>query len=106
MPIFLSQASYTQSGVQGLIKDGGTKRRTVVTKMVEQLGGKELAFYYAYGESDVYLITEFPDRNTALAVSIAVNASGATRLQQTELITPEEVDAAISKLPKYAPPGA
>ena len=30
MPKYLIRASYTQEGVQGLLKEGGTKRRQVV----------------------------------------------------------------------------
>ena len=106
MPIFLSQAAYTPAGVHGLIKEGGAKRRDAIKDLVEKSGGKLLAFYFAYGESDAYVITEYPDRSAALALSIAVNASGAVRLTQIELMHPEEVDAALKKLPAYRAPGA
>jgi uncharacterized protein with GYD domain len=105
MPIFLSQAAYTPAGVHGLIKEGGTKRRDAIQALVEKSGGKLIGFYFAYGEADAYVITEYPDRASALALSIAVNASGAVRLTQIELMLPEEVDAAITKLPAYRAPG-
>jgi len=44
--------------------------------------------------------------NLALALSVVVNATGAVRLTQVELIEPEEMDAAIAKLPAYRAPGA
>lgn len=106
MPTYLWQASYTSDGSKGLLKDGGSKRRTAVQQMVEKAGGKLHAFYYAFGEADVYGICEFPDHASAAAVSLAVNASGATHLKTVLLITPEEIDAATKKSVSYRAPGA
>jgi len=106
MPIYLSQASYTHTGVQGLIKEGGSKRRDLLKSIIEKGGGKLLGFYFATGQSDVIVLAEFADRTSALALSVAVNATGAVRLTQVELIPPEEMDAAIAKLPAYRAPGA
>jgi uncharacterized protein with GYD domain len=106
MPKFLWQASYSPQGVQGLQKDGGTGRRAAVQKLVEQAGGKLDAFYYALGESDVYVITDLPDVTTAAAISLAVNATGAVRLSTVQLLTPEDVDKAMKKTVDYRPPGS
>jgi uncharacterized protein with GYD domain len=106
MPTYLWRASYTTDGVKGLMKDGGTKRRATVQQMIEQAGGKQLAFYFALGEADVFSIAEFPDSATAVAVSAAVNASGLVHLSSTLLVSPEEVDAAMKKTIAYKPPGA
>jgi uncharacterized protein with GYD domain len=62
--------------------------------------------YYAFGESDVYGIVEFPDQATAAAVALTVAASGAVGIKTTVLLTPEEVDAAAKKSVNYRPPGA
>jgi uncharacterized protein with GYD domain len=105
MPKFLVKASYNADGARGLLKDGGSKRRAVVQNMVEGMGGKVEAFYYAYGDDDAYLILDLPDAVTGLALSLAVNASGAVRLSTTPLVTPEEVDAASKKGVKYSAPG-
>lgn len=106
MPKFLIKASYTAEGAKGLIKEGGTARRAAVVKLVEGLGGKVEAFYYAYGDSDAYIISDLPDATSGLAVSLAVNASGAVRLSTIPLITPEEIDAASKKSVAYRAPGA
>ena len=106
MPAYLWSASYTAEGAKGLLKDGGTKRRAAVQQMVEKAGGKLTAFYYAIGKADVYGIAEFPDAVTAVALSLAVNASGAVTLHSTVLLTPEEIDAATQKAIGYRPPGA
>ena len=106
MPKFMVQASYTAEGARGLLKEGGTGRRAAVQKLIESLGGKVEAFYFAYGEYDVYVIADFPDAASGLAVSLAVNASGAVRLSTVPLITPEEIDAAGKRSVAYRAPGA
>jgi uncharacterized protein with GYD domain len=77
-----------------------------VQKLIEGLGGKVEVFYYAYGEDDAYVITDVPDATAGLAISLAVNASGAVRLSTIPLITPEEIDAACKKSVAYRAPGA
>ena len=106
MPLYLWQASYTASGTQGLLKDGGSKRRQVVQQMIEKAGGKLHSMYFAFGESDVIGIAEFPDQVTAAALSLVVNASGAVHFRSTPLLTAEEIDAAAKKSIAYRPPGA
>src|ERR1700719_1443899 len=106
MPTYLWRASYTAEGTKGLIKEGGSKRRAAVQQMVEKAGGKLHAFYFAFGDADVYGIAEFPDAATAVAVSLAVNASAAVTIKSTLLMTAEEMDAAAKKAIGYRPPGA
>lgn len=106
MPKFLIKASYTTDGVRGLLKEGGTGRRAAVVKLIEGLGGKVESFYFAYGEHDAYVISDLPDATTGIAISLAVNASGAVRLSTIPLITPEEIDAASKKSVTYRAPGA
>jgi uncharacterized protein with GYD domain len=100
------KVSYTAEGTRGLVKDGGTGRRAAIQKLLEGIGGKIEAFYFAYGEDDAYLIIDVPDATSGLAVSLAVNASGAVRLSTIPLITPEEIDAACQKSVPYRAPGA
>ncbi len=106
MPKFMIKASYTSEGARGLLKEGGTGRRAAIQKLIEGIGGKVEAFYYAYGEDDAYVITDVPDTTSGLAISLAVNASGAVRLSTIPLITPEEIDAACKKSLTYRAPGA
>jgi uncharacterized protein with GYD domain len=106
MPKFLIKASYTTEGAKGLIKEGGSARRAAVQKIIEGLGGKVEAFYFAYGEDDALVIVDLPDAASGLALSLAVNASGAVRVSTTPLITVEEMDAASKKSVAYRAPGA
>ncbi len=101
----LIKASYTVDGVKGLMKAGGTSRKQGVEKMINDLGGKLEAFYYALGDADVYAIAELPDVNTAAAVSMAINSSGLVSVSTTALINPEDVDKASKISVNYRPPG-
>jgi uncharacterized protein with GYD domain len=105
MPRYLWKASYTTEGVKGVIKDGGTGRRESVQKLIESVGGKMEAFYFAFGDADVYVIADLPDNTSAAAAAITVNGSGAVELQTSLLLTPEEVDAAAKQSADYRPPG-
>ena len=106
MPKFLIKASYTSEGARGLLKEGGTARRAVVQKLVESMGGKVEAFYFAYGDADAYVLVDLPDVSSGVALSLTVNASGSVRLATIPLITAEEIDAASKKTVAYRAPGA
>ena len=105
MAKYLIRASYTQEGLQGLLKDGGTKRRAVVEKMAKGLGGTLESFYYAFGEDDLVSIMDMPDNVTAAAASLMVTAAGGATTSITVLLTPEEVDQAAHKSVAYTAPG-
>ena len=106
MSKFLIKANYTApTGVKGLLTDGGSSRRESVVRLIEGLGGKLEAFYYAYGDTDVYAIIDAPDAITAIAVSLNVNASGFVSVSTVPLITPEELDQATKMQVAYRPPG-
>jgi uncharacterized protein with GYD domain len=105
MTKYLLQASYTTEGVKGLLKDGGSKRREVVEQLTKALGGRVEAFYFAFGDDDVYIISDVPDNATMTAVSLTVNASGAVKVKTTVLLTAEEVDQATKMTVNYRPPG-
>jgi uncharacterized protein with GYD domain len=105
MPKYLIISSLTQEGIRGSLNEGGTARREAIRRATEGLGGKLEAFYYAFGESDVYSIVELPDNATAAAASMAVSAAGVGRNTTVVLITPEEMDEVREKnLQAYVPP--
>ena len=105
MPKYLLQVSYTSDGAKGLLKDGGSKRRAAAQALVESVGGRLEAFYYAFGDSDVFTVADLPDAASAAAVSLTLAASGALTNKTTVLLTPEDIDAAVKKSPSYTPPG-
>jgi uncharacterized protein with GYD domain len=105
VPRYLIIASYTAEGEQGLLSKGGTARRASVTEMVERLGGTVETFDFAFGEDDVYVVTELPDNVTAAAIGLAVGASGLVAIRTVVLLTPEEIDQAAAKHAEYHGPG-
>jgi uncharacterized protein with GYD domain len=105
MAKYLLQAKYVGDGIKGLLKEGGTSRRAAAEKAIKSLGGSLEAFYYAFGETDAYVIVEVPDHISMAAIALTVSASGAVALNTTVLLTSEEIDAAAKKTPRYRPPG-
>ena len=101
MPKFLAQGTYTFEGMQGLVNQGGTARRAAVEKAVQGLGGNLEAFYFAFGEHDIYAIVDVPDNVTAAALSLGIGVSGVAGLKTTVLLTPEDIDQASAKAQRY-----
>lgn len=101
----LLKVRYTQSGLQGLLKDGGTGRRNAVEKMLQSVGGHLESMYFAFGDDDVFVIADVPDNVTAAAIALTVAGSGAVTASTTVLLTPEEIDRAAHKTIDYTPPG-
>jgi uncharacterized protein with GYD domain len=106
MPKYLLEAKYTAEGLKGLKKEGATSRRKVIEHLVAGLNGRLEAFYYAFGDVDVYVIADLPDNVTAAAAASAVNLSGVVKLKTVPLMSTEEVDEAMKKIPNYRAPGA
>ena len=44
MPKYLCQGSYTEHGLKGLVKEGGSKRQAVVEQLVKELGENSRRF--------------------------------------------------------------
>ncbi len=103
---YLIRGNYVGDGVKGLLAEGGTKRRDAARAAIESVGGTMESMYYAFGETDVFGVCEFPDDASATALSLMINSSGAVSVDLTPLMTPEDVDAAMTKAPSYRPPGA
>src|SRR5690242_13947480 len=97
MAKYLIEASYTAEGAKGLIKDGGSKRRQMADQAIKSAGGTLEAFYFAFGDTDAFVIIDAPDHAAVSAASLAINASGSVRTKTTVLLTPEEIDAAAKK---------
>lgn len=105
MPKYLLQATYVGDGTKGLLKEGGSSRRAAAEKAVKSVGGSLEAFYYAFGETDVYAIAEVPDNASMAAIALTISASGAVAVKTTVLLTPEEIDKAVKMAPSYRAPG-
>jgi len=106
MPHYMFRASYSQAGLQGVLKEGAAARTAVVGKLCESLGGRLIANYWAFGSDDFFAIVELPDDVAAAAAAMTVGASGVGSVSTTVLLTADQVDEARGRRPTYRAPGA
>ncbi|MEO3799537.1 GYD domain-containing protein [Nonomuraea sp. B1E8] len=106
MPKYLIQATYTAEGLKGVLRDGGTGRRQAVERMAESVGGRVEQMYFAFGDTDTYVILDLPSNAASAAVGLTISATGAVRTKTVVLLAPEEVDDATRMDVAYQPPGA
>jgi uncharacterized protein with GYD domain len=105
MAKYLVEASYLSKGINGLLKEGGTRRREAIDELFASLGGRVEVFYFVFGDRDAVIIGELPDNASAAALALRVNAAGVTTCKTTVLLTPQEIDVAVTKTGTYRPPG-
>lgn len=105
MAKFLVCANYVGEGIQGLLNEGGTSRRSIIEKLASSLGGKVECIYYAFGEYDIYGILDMPDNASMVAFALRATSSGRVTLKSVPLMTPEEIDEASKKTGEYRAPG-
>jgi uncharacterized protein with GYD domain len=97
MALAMIQFCYKSETVGNLIKNP-EDRSAAVGKLIEQLGGKMISFYYSFGDYDGLLIAEFPDNTTIAATSIVAFAGGGTsKLKTTILFSVKEAMVALKK---------
>lgn len=104
MPKYLVQGSYTDQGLNGLLKEGGSKRRGMVEKLAQEMGGKLEVFYYAFGDDDFVIILDLPSNIDMAAVAIVAQASGMVKSRVTVLMDPKDVDQAVQRKVDFRPP--
>lgn len=104
MPKYLVQGSYTDQGLKGLHKEGGSKRRAMVEQLASEMGGKLETFYFAFGSDDFVIILDLPSNADMAATAVVAQASGMVKSRVTVLMTPEEVDQAMKRKVDFRPP--
>nr|WP_170609866.1 GYD domain-containing protein [uncultured Ruegeria sp.] len=109
MPLFITYATYSQSGIKGMLQKP-SDRTAPVKALLDKVGGKLLAFYMTTGSNDVVVISEAPDGTDAVAVGMAVGASGAVdKIETVRAWTAEDFVAITEKAAAltgaYTPPG-
>ena len=106
MPLYLARFSYTTDAMKALV-DQPQDRSAAARELAETLGGKLLGFWYALGEFDGVFLMEAPDNASAVAVAMAVGASGAlSDIETTVLLDMDEAQDAMRKASAaiYRPP--
>ncbi len=88
MPIYISQVTLTQEGLQELktVPDRIEANR----KLWEEAGGKLLAWYVMLGDYDYLLITEAPNEKVMAEIAVKASRRGRTRFKTFPAIPIEE----------------
>lgn len=106
MSKYLIRASFKPEGIREVLMKGkATGLKAAVTKLVEAAGGKLEAYYFAFGQDDVFGIYDLPDNVAVASISVSANSSGFIGIHVTPLLTPEEMDKAIEKGSGLPAPG-
>jgi uncharacterized protein with GYD domain len=106
MPKYLWKVSYTAEGLRGLLEQGAQDRAAQIAQITASNGGTMESFHFAFGDTDVYVISDLPGDTTAAAMAMAVAASGTAHIETVKLLTPAEVDEARGIQTGYVPPGS
>ena len=77
MTVFFT-ASSTSSGMINTF----VLHSAAVDELFKSMGGTLEAFYFAFGDKDVFIIGDLPDNAAATALVLRVNASGAALCRQ------------------------
>ena len=97
MAAYLIQASYSSEAIGALIKNP-QDRTAVVRKACENLGGKLVGLWLAFGDYDIAGIIDLPDNTSAVAASMAIAAAGTCKsIKTTPLVTFAEGVEAMKK---------
>ncbi len=73
-------------------------------KLIGSVGGTVEAFYYAFGDTDLYIITDVPDNVSMAALAWWLMLRDGHH-ETVVLLTPEDIDQAVKKTPTYRAPG-
>ena len=78
-------------------------RSEVVRKSIENLGGKLVGAWMAFGDHDVVFIVDMPDTISAAAMALSVGAGGALKGTKTTLLI--SLDEGVEALKKASSSG-
>lgn len=107
MAKYLIKASYSATGMQGLMAEGATSRVETIRGLIASVGGALESFHFTFGGTDVYIIADIPETATVVALAAAVGSSDAiSRYETVVLVDPADVDVAAVMSVDYRPPGA
>jgi uncharacterized protein with GYD domain len=101
---YLVRAVLTAEGLKNLQKQPPTALKAGVAKFVESVGGKLESWFFDYGESTAYSVIDYPDEIAAATAQLSTNAAGYARVTIRPLLSAEEMDKAVAKMPPVRVP--
>ena len=96
MPLFLGRFKYSAEAIKAMI-DSPQDRGEAARQAAESLGCKLHGFWWAFGDHDGAFILEAPDNTAAVALAMAVGASGQISTETTVLLDMEEAQEAMRR---------
>jgi len=110
MALFITYASYSQSGTQGLMAKP-EDRRAAIQHLCDKVGARVVEIYMTTGSNDIVMITEAADGADAVALGMAVSSSGSITKAETVRAWTSAEFAEIAKKAgsltgAYTPPGS
>jgi uncharacterized protein with GYD domain len=108
MPLYKVDFGYTPK-TWAALSQAPEDRTEAVRAIAESAGGQLLGLYYAFGETDGFVLCEVPDSISAAAVAMTVLASGRFKtVKTTEIFTAQDAVQAMRKAggmrAQYRPP--
>ena len=104
MPKYQFQASHSVEGLQGLLKDGGTRRREAIERLMNGMVGSLEAFYSAFGDSAYMSSRTFPTRCLP-PQSLSIRSIRRRERQDHRAPDPGAVGEAVGRTVDWQPPG-
>ncbi len=108
MAHYLYQVAYTQEAWVAQLRNPQNVADRV-RGSVEELGGKIVGAWYAFGEYDLFAVLEMPDNVSMAALALAFAAGGAVSAAKTTVLM--SLDEGMEAMGKaagsgYRPPGS
>jgi len=101
---YLVRAVLTAEGLKNLQKQPPTALKAGVVKFVESIGGKLEFWFFDYGASTAYSVIDYPDEIAAATAQLSTNTAGFARVTIRPLLSAEEMDKAVAKVPPVRVP--
>lgn len=86
MPLYMYQAAYTPESWAAQIKNPENRIEPVARKVCEAAGGKLVGGWLSFGEYDLVIIADLPDKESMAAIALAVGAGGAIKASKTTVL--------------------
>jgi uncharacterized protein with GYD domain len=97
MPTYIGLFKWTEQGVRN-VKDS-LARAEQGRAAIEKAGGRLIGVWWTQGAYDLITVSEFPDDETASAVTLSVAMAGNVHTETMRAFTQEEMQRIIQKLP-------
>ena len=88
MATFIMVGTYSMDAIEEI----SSQRTENARSTIAENGGKMLSAYVSLGDTDLYLICEFPDMQSAMKSSIALTKSTGISFSTNECVSAEEFD--------------